>query len=76
MLIKINLERNLKDKLVCENCALKKLHACSYRALIKRVTMFLKLLHENLMSLILKDKSLFFAYNEALYVFILLNDVI
>ncbi len=76
MLIKIDLKRNLKDKLVCENCVLRKLHAYFHRVLIKRVIMFLKLLYEDFMSLILKDKSFFFAYNEALYVFILLNDVI
>ncbi len=76
MLIKINLKRNLKDKLVCENCVLKKLYAYSHRVLIKRVIMFLKLLHEDFKSLILKDKNIFFAYNEAFYVFTFLNDVI
>ena len=38
--------------------------------------MSLKLLHENLIKSILKDKNLLIAFNEALYVFTLLNDVI
>ena len=37
--------------------------------------MLLELLHDDLMSLILKEKSLFTAFNEALYVFTLLDDV-
>ena len=36
--------------------------------------MFLELLHDDFIKLILKDKSLSIAFNEALYVFILLND--
>ena len=74
MLTSINLKRNFKDKIACENYVLNKLHASSHRALIKRVIILLKLLHEDLMSLILKVKSLFIAYNEAFYVFTLLND--
>ncbi len=38
--------------------------------------MFLELLHKDLMKLILKEKELLIVFNEALYVFILLNDVI
>jgi len=37
--------------------------------------MFLELLHENLIRLILKEKGLLIVFNEALYVFTLLNDV-
>ncbi len=55
MLIEINLERNFKNKLVYENCVLKKLYAYSYRVLIKRVIMFLKLLYEDFISLMIKD---------------------
>ena len=38
--------------------------------------MFFKLLHDDLIKLILKNKSLLIAFNETLYVFTLLNDVI
>ncbi len=54
MLTDINLKQELRDKFICENCVLKKLHACFHRVLIKRVFMSLKLLHEDFMSLILK----------------------
>ena len=37
--------------------------------------MSLKLLHEDLMSLICKEHDVLIAYNEMLYIFILLNDV-
>ena len=76
MLININLKRNLKNKIACKNYVFNKLHACSHRVLIKRVIILLKLLHEDLMSLILKVKNLFIVYNKALYVFTLLNDAI
>ena len=76
MIIGIDLNRNFKDKSICENCVLEKLHVCSHRAFIKRVIMLLELLHDDLMSLILKEKSLFIVFNEALYVFILLDDAI
>ena len=38
--------------------------------------MFLKLLHENLMSLIYKEHNVLIVYNEMLYIFTFLNDVI
>ncbi len=75
MIININLKHNFVNKLIYENCVIKKLHACSHRALIKRVIMFFELLHKNLMKLILKEKELSIVFNETLYVFILLNDV-
>ena len=74
MTTSINLKRDLNSKLICENYAFNKLHVCSHRALIKRVIIFFELLHDDLISLILKVKSLFIVLNEALYVFILLND--
>ncbi len=37
--------------------------------------MSFKLLHKNLIRLVLKEKDLLVAFNEALYVFTLLNDV-
>ncbi len=75
MIINIDLKHNLVNKLICEHYIIKKLHVCSYRVLIKRVIMFLKLLRKNLIRLILKEKELSIVFNEALYVFILLNDV-
>ena len=74
MIIDIDLNRNLKDKSICENYVLEKLHVCSYRVFIKRAIISFKLLHDDLMSLILKEKSLFIVFNEALYVFTLLNN--
>ena len=71
----INLEQEPRDKPACENCALGKLHACSHRAPIKRASMPLELLHGDLMGPILKQKGLSTAYNGALYVFTLLDDV-
>ncbi len=38
--------------------------------------MFFKLLHKNLIRLILKEKELLIVFNEVLYVLILLNNVI
>ena len=76
ILIDINLKQNLKDKFACVNYVFKKLHAYFHRAFIKRVFMSLKLLHDDFIKLILKDKSLLIAFNKALYVFTLLNDVI
>ncbi len=38
--------------------------------------MSFELLHEDLIRLILKEKELLIVFNEILYVFILLNDVI
>ena len=70
----IDLERDLKDKPACANCALGKLHACSHRAPIKRASMPLELLHGDLIGPILKDKGLSTAFNGALYVFTLLDD--
>ena len=76
MLININLKRNFKNKFACANCAFEKLHACFHRVFIKRVFIFLKLLHDDFIKLILKNKDLLIAFNKILYVFILLNDVI
>ena len=74
MITSINLKRNLNSKSICENYAFNILYVYFYRALIKRVIISFKLLYDDLMSLILKIKSLFIALNKALYVFTLLND--
>ena len=71
----IDLEHNPINKPACENCAIEKLHACPHRAPIKRATMSLELLHGNLMRPIIKKNGLATAFNEALYVFTLLDDV-
>ena len=70
------MKQDFKNKLACVNYALEKLHACFYRVFIKRVFMFFKLLHEDFIKLILKDKNLLITFNKTLYVFTLLNDVI
>ena len=76
MLININLKQNFKNKFVCVNYVLKKLHACFYRVFIKRVFIFFKLLHDDFIKLILKNENLSIAFNKTLYVFVLLNDAI
>ena len=70
------MKRNFKNKLACANYTFEKLHACFHRAFIKRIFMFLELLHDDLIKSILKNKNLLTAFNETLYVFTLLNDAI
>ena len=74
MIIEINLKQNSVVKQICEKCVIEKMKAKPHRVSIRRATMSLKLLHGDLMRLILKKNDFAEVANEVLYVFILLND--